>query len=103
MAGEDFAAADQVKVLEELRQLKARYCRFLDTKAVESHFDLNMVVAGDDSEHVAIVYETTATSDGGKTNIAGIEVFHVVPAGSPRSGTAATSKGFGIDQRRSHA
>ena len=79
MAGEDFAAADQVKVLEELRQLKARYCRFLDTKAVESHFDLNMVVAGDDSEHVAIVYETTiATSDGGKTNIASIEVFHVV-------------------------
>src|SRR5271156_531329 len=36
MAGEDFAAADQVKALEELRQLKARYCRFLDTKDVES-------------------------------------------------------------------
>ena len=43
------------------------------------HFDLNIVVAGDDGEHVAIVYDTTiATSDGNKTNIASIEVFHVV-------------------------
>jgi SnoaL-like domain len=33
MAAEDVGAADE---LEALRQLKARYCRFLDTKDVES-------------------------------------------------------------------
>ena len=33
MGGEDVRAADE---LEALRQLKARYCRFLDTKDVES-------------------------------------------------------------------
>jgi hypothetical protein len=33
MGGEDVGAADE---LEALRQLKARYCRFLDTKNVES-------------------------------------------------------------------
>jgi len=33
MSGEDIRAADE---LEALRQLKARYCRFLDTKDVES-------------------------------------------------------------------
>jgi hypothetical protein len=33
MSGDDVRAADE---LETLRQLKARYCRFLDTKDVES-------------------------------------------------------------------
>ncbi|MFZ0231073.1 MAG: ester cyclase [Mycobacterium sp.] len=43
------------------------------------HFDLKIVVAGDDGEHVAIVYDSTmATNDGTKTNVASIEVFHVV-------------------------
>lgn len=43
------------------------------------HFDLNIVVAGDDGEHVAIVYDSTITTkDGGQANIASIEVFHVV-------------------------
>jgi predicted SnoaL-like aldol condensation-catalyzing enzyme len=43
------------------------------------HFDLNIVVAGDDDEHVAIVYDSTITSsDGTETNIASIEVFRVV-------------------------
>ena len=46
-------------------------------------FDLNIVVAGDDGEHVAIVYDSTmATKDGTETNaetkIASIEVFRVV-------------------------
>lgn len=43
------------------------------------HFDLNVVVAGDDGEHVAIVYQMTGTtSDGNDMPIASIEVFRVV-------------------------
>lgn len=43
------------------------------------HFDLNIVIAGDDGEHVAIVYDSTMTTkDGTETNVASIEVFHVV-------------------------
>jgi predicted SnoaL-like aldol condensation-catalyzing enzyme len=42
-------------------------------------FDLNIVLAADDGEHVAIVYDSTmTTSDGSETNVASIEVFHVV-------------------------
>jgi predicted SnoaL-like aldol condensation-catalyzing enzyme len=42
-------------------------------------FDLNVVIDGDDGEHVAIVYDSTmTTSDGTKTNIGSIEVFRVV-------------------------
>ena len=40
---------------------------------------LKIVVAGDDGEHVTIVYDSTMTSpDGTETNIASIEVFRVV-------------------------
>lgn len=43
------------------------------------HFDLNIVVAGDDGEHVAIVYDSAMTTkDGAETNVASIEVFRVV-------------------------
>jgi predicted SnoaL-like aldol condensation-catalyzing enzyme len=43
------------------------------------HFDLNIVIVGDDGEHVAIVYDSTiTTSDGSETNVASIEVFRVV-------------------------
>jgi predicted SnoaL-like aldol condensation-catalyzing enzyme len=43
------------------------------------HFDLNVVIEGDDGEHVAIVYDSTITTkDGAETNIASIEVFRVV-------------------------
>lgn len=43
------------------------------------HFDLNIVVAGDDGEYVAIVYDSTIVArDGTKSNIASIEVFRVV-------------------------
>jgi predicted SnoaL-like aldol condensation-catalyzing enzyme len=47
---------------------------------VESlHFDLKLVIADGDGEHVAIVYHSTiATSDGTQTHIASIEVFRVV-------------------------
>ncbi len=42
-------------------------------------FDLNLVVAGDDGEHVAIVYDSTMTTgDGTAANVASIEVFRVV-------------------------
>lgn len=42
-------------------------------------FDLNIVVAGDDGEYVAIVYDSTMTTkDGTDTNVASIEVFRVV-------------------------
>jgi predicted SnoaL-like aldol condensation-catalyzing enzyme len=42
-------------------------------------FDLNIVVAADDGEHVAIVYHSTmTTTDGTEANVASIEVFRVV-------------------------
>jgi ketosteroid isomerase-like protein len=42
-------------------------------------FDLNLVVAGDDGEHVAIVYQMMGTTpDGNDVPIGSIEVFHVV-------------------------
>lgn len=42
-------------------------------------FDLNVVIEGEDGEHVAIVYDSTITTkDGTETNIASIEVFRVV-------------------------
>ncbi|OMC44853.1 polyketide cyclase [Mycobacterium sp. IS-2888] len=42
-------------------------------------FDLNILVAGDDGEHVAIVYDSTMTTkDGTNTNVASIEVFRIV-------------------------
>jgi predicted SnoaL-like aldol condensation-catalyzing enzyme len=42
-------------------------------------FDLNIVIADDDGEHVAIVYDSTmSASDGTATNVASMEVFRVV-------------------------
>ncbi len=42
-------------------------------------FDLNMVIEGQDGEHVAIVYDSTMTTgDGAETNVASVEVFRVV-------------------------
>jgi ketosteroid isomerase-like protein len=41
-------------------------------------FDLNLVVAGDDGEHVAIVYQSPMTlKDGAATTISSIEIFRV--------------------------
>lgn len=42
------------------------------------HFDLNVVVDGEDGEHVTIVYDSTVSANGTETNIASIEVFRVV-------------------------
>lgn len=45
----------------------------------ELRFDLNVVAAGDDGEHVAIVYDSSMTTkDGAQTNVGSIEVFRVV-------------------------
>jgi predicted SnoaL-like aldol condensation-catalyzing enzyme len=42
-------------------------------------FELNVVVAGDDGEHVALVYQSPMTlKDGTETTIGSIEVFRVV-------------------------
>ena len=42
-------------------------------------FDLNLVVAGDDGEHVAIVYQSPMTlKDGTKTDVGSMEIFRVV-------------------------
>jgi predicted SnoaL-like aldol condensation-catalyzing enzyme len=42
-------------------------------------FDLNIVVAGNDGEHVAIVYDSAMVmKDGTETNVASIEVFRVI-------------------------
>jgi predicted SnoaL-like aldol condensation-catalyzing enzyme len=44
------------------------------------HFDLKIVIAGDDGEHVAIVYDSTITAGEthSETKVASIEVFRVV-------------------------
>ena len=42
-------------------------------------FDLNLVVAGDDGEHVAIVYQSPMTlKDGAEVDIGSMEIFRVV-------------------------
>ena len=42
-------------------------------------FDLNLVVAGDDGEHVAIVYQSPMTlKDGTTVDIGSMEIFRVV-------------------------
>ena len=42
-------------------------------------FDLNLVVAGDDGEHVAIAYESPMTlTDGNAMTISSMEIFRVV-------------------------
>jgi predicted SnoaL-like aldol condensation-catalyzing enzyme len=43
------------------------------------HFDLNLVVAGDDGEHVAVVYQSPITlKDGTAVSIGSMEIFRVV-------------------------
>jgi len=42
-------------------------------------FDLNLVVAGDDGEHVAIVYQSPMKlKDGTETTVGSMEIFRVV-------------------------
>ena len=45
----------------------------------EIRFDLNLVVAGEDGEHVAIVYQSPMTlTDGTEVTIGSMEIFRVV-------------------------
>lgn len=45
----------------------------------ELRFDLKLVVAGDDGEHVAIVYQSPKTlKDGTETSVGSMEVFRVI-------------------------
>jgi predicted SnoaL-like aldol condensation-catalyzing enzyme len=47
--------------------------------STELRFDLNLVVAGDDGEHVAIVYESPIRlKDGTETTIGSMEIFRVI-------------------------
>jgi predicted SnoaL-like aldol condensation-catalyzing enzyme len=48
-----------------------------------AHFDtlrweFNLIVAGDDGEHVAVVYDGTITKGADKAHVAGMEVYRVV-------------------------
>jgi predicted SnoaL-like aldol condensation-catalyzing enzyme len=55
--------------------------RIIDTWAMfdKLWFDLNLVVQGDDGEHVAIVYQSPMTlKDGTETTIGSMEIFRVV-------------------------
>jgi predicted SnoaL-like aldol condensation-catalyzing enzyme len=47
--------------------------------STELRFDLNLVVAGDDGEHVAIVYESPIKlKDGTETTVGSMEIFRVI-------------------------
>ena len=55
--------------------------RIVDTWALfdKLRFDLKLLVAGDDGEHVAIVYQSPMElKDGTKTDVGGMEIFRVV-------------------------
>ena len=55
--------------------------RIVDNWAMfdELRFDLNLVVAGDDGEHVAIVYQSPMElKDGTTTDVGSMEIFRVV-------------------------
>lgn len=86
----DFALADEllgdtvtrhdvgeVKVLPHVEAVN----RVVDHWAMfeRIRFDLNLVVAGDDGEHVAIVYQSPMKlTDGTETTIASMEIFRVI-------------------------
>ena len=86
----DFALADEllgdtitrhdvgeVKVLTHAEAVS----RVVDHWAMFEHirFDLNLVVAGDDGEHVAIVYQSPMRlKDGTETTVGSMEIFRVI-------------------------
>jgi predicted SnoaL-like aldol condensation-catalyzing enzyme len=41
-------------------------------------WDLNLVIAGDDGHHVAVVYDGKMAKDGEEAHVAGMEVYRVV-------------------------
>jgi hypothetical protein len=65
----DFALAEQAvnRIIEHWNTFQA------------IRFDLNLVVAGDDGEHVAIVYQSPMTlKDGSTFELGSMEIFRVV-------------------------
>jgi predicted SnoaL-like aldol condensation-catalyzing enzyme len=42
------------------------------------HWDPHLVIAGDDGQHVAVVYNGTMTKGGDEAEVAGMEVYRVV-------------------------
>ena len=68
---------DEVKVLTHAEAVS----RVVDHWAMFEHirFDLNLVVAGDDGEHVAIVYQSPMKlKDGTETTVGSMEIFRVI-------------------------
>jgi predicted SnoaL-like aldol condensation-catalyzing enzyme len=86
----DFALADELMgdtvIRHDVREVKTltheeAVKRIVDTWEMfdKLRFDLNLVVAGEDGEHVAIVYESPMTTkDGSETTISSMEIFRVV-------------------------
>ena len=42
------------------------------------HWDLHLVIAGDDGQHVAVVYNATMTKGGDEAQVGGMDVYRVV-------------------------
>ena len=88
--GRDFALADELLGDTVIRHEVGESHTLTHEQAVnrivdmwglvdELRFDLLLVSAGDDGEHVTIVYESAMTlKDGTKTTISSLEVFRVV-------------------------
>ncbi|CAN5514039.1 hypothetical protein BH09ACT7_BH09ACT7_07420 [soil metagenome] len=86
----DFALADELMGdtvirhdVDEAHTLthEQAVARVVDTWAMfdDIRFELNLVVGGDDGEHVAIVYQSPMTlKDGTVTTIGSMEIFRVV-------------------------
>ena len=64
-------------------------------------FDLNLVVAGDDGEHVAIVYQSPMElKDGTTTSVGSMEIFRVVDGRSTEVWNCGYKQGVGNDRPR---
>jgi predicted SnoaL-like aldol condensation-catalyzing enzyme len=86
----DFALADELMGDSVIRHDVGESVTLTHAQAVQRivdhwamfdtvRFDLNLVVAGDDGEHVTIVYQSPMTlKDGTTTTISSMEVFRVV-------------------------
>jgi predicted SnoaL-like aldol condensation-catalyzing enzyme len=86
----DFALADELMGEKVIRHEVGEATTLTHAQAVQRivdnwamfdtiRFDLNLVVAGDDGEHVTIVYESPMTLKEGSTlTISSMEIFRVV-------------------------
>jgi predicted SnoaL-like aldol condensation-catalyzing enzyme len=86
----DFALADELMGEAVIRHEVGEATTLTHEEAVQRivdhwemfdtiRFDLNLVVAGDDGQHVAIVYQSPMTlKDGTKTDVGSMEIFRVV-------------------------